>query len=604
MREFSTIASILHGPNRGLWPRVLSIVIIAATLAVSAHAGDSQRPQALQQRTRLSTSEISRRASSSVVRITAGGGFGSGVVLDATGVLVTNLEVLRGQAQVSITVSNGDVYDDVTVVDIDERRDLVLLKIKAFNLTPATIGDSEQVQVGEKVVLIGSAQGLDLTVNQGVISASRDSGEGYQLFQTSAAASPGTSGGGMFNQYGELIGIVSFKLPGGRNRNFALPVNYVRGLLSRSRMTLAELAVQVPESATDDAPQALVGTTSSSAADTAESAHVANVATMSALLEGSGLRYEKITEQSWSITYEGNSPDSPGSPDSPDSPDSLDNLDTVDVHVSIHNDHGDLALVRSVVAVVDNVANDTEPTPEQMTEMLRINFDADLAKVSLDGDGDITALNETELRLLDVQGLTRIVDAVAAAADEVATLLSDASGVTNDFSTESKGELLAAPTEAGSLSTLNLLQNRMAVRYDSSEWNMQASSEPGVHQLQHSTGDLYVRAIEERIQMPLEAMPEVALANAREVDPNVTAIRQGSRVVNGVGMLFIEYEATVGGVPFVFVAHFFSDTSGTVQIIAWTGRNLLAEYRDTIERFVSGFEVSRGRRRSRPIFAR
>ena len=435
----SPIASIPHSPNRGFWPRFLSILMIAAPLAISAYAEDVQRPQALQQRTRLSTSEISRRASSSVVRIRAGGGFGSGVVLDATGVLVTNLHVIRGQTQVSITLSGGDVYDDVTVVDIDERRDLVLLKIKAFNLTPATFGDSEQVQVGENVVLIGSPQGLDLTVNEGVISARRDSGEGYQLFQTSAAASPGTSGGGVFNEYGELIGIVSFKLPSGESLNFALPVNYVRGLLStESRMTLAELAVQFPESPTDDAPQARVGTTSS--VDTAESAHVA---TMLALLEGSGLRYEKITEQLWSITYEGN------------------NLDTVDVYISIY---GDLALVRSVVA------NDTEPTTEQMTEMLRINFDVDLAKVSLDGDGDITALNETELRLLDAQGLTHIVDAVAAAADEVASLLSDASGVTNDFSTENESELLTAPTEAGSLSTLNLLQNRMAVRYDSSEW--------------------------------------------------------------------------------------------------------------------------------------
>ncbi len=54
----------------------------------------------------------------------------------------------------------------------------------------------------------------------------------------------------------------------------------------------------------------------------------------------------------------------------------------------------------------------------------------------------------------------------------------------------------------------------------------------------------------------------------------------------------MEYETTVGSVPFVFVANFFSDTSGTVQIIAWTGRNLLDDYRETIERFVSGFEVS------------
>ena len=331
-------------------------------------------------------------------------------------------------------------------------------------------------------------------------------------------------------------------------------------------MTLAELAVQVPESPADDAPQARGWTTSSLSLDTADTAESAHVATMLALLEGSGLQYEKITEQSWSVTYEGN------------------NLDTFEVYVSTHDD---LALVRSVVA------NDTEPTTEQMTEMLKINFDVDLAKVSLDGGGDITALNETELRLLDAQGLTHIVDAVAAAAYEVARLLTDASGVTNDFSTENERELLTAPTEAGSFSTLNLLQNRMAVRYDSSEWSVQASSEPGVYQLQHSTADLYVRVIEERIQMPLEVMPEVALANAREVDPNVTAIRQGSRAVNGVRMLFMEYEARVDGVSFVFVAHFFSDTSGTVQIIAWTGRNLLAEYRDTIERFVSGFEVSR-----------
>ena len=207
----SSIASIPHSPARGLWPRVLSILMIAAPLAISAYAEEFQRPRALQQRTRLSTSEISRRASSSVVRITAGGGLSSGVVLDATGVLVTNLHVIRGQTLVSVTLLNGDVYDDVTVVDIDERRDLVLLKIKAFNLTPATLGDSEQVQVGEKVVLIGPAQGLDLTVSEGVISASRDSGERYQLFQISAAASPGSSGGAMFNEYGELMGIVSFK---------------------------------------------------------------------------------------------------------------------------------------------------------------------------------------------------------------------------------------------------------------------------------------------------------------------------------------------------------------------------------------------------------
>src|SRR6185503_20579639 len=96
------------------------------------------------------------------------------------------------------------------------------------------------------VVLVGSPRGLDLTVSDGVISAVRET-DGHRLLQTSAAASPGSSGGGMFNELGELIGIVSQKLDGGDNLNFAIPVNYVRGLLStQPRMTLAELAAKYP----------------------------------------------------------------------------------------------------------------------------------------------------------------------------------------------------------------------------------------------------------------------------------------------------------------------------------------------------------------------
>ena len=107
---------------------------------------------------------------------------------DGSGVLVTNLHVIQGGTEVTVTLANGDIYDDVAVVDVDERRDLVLLKIKAFGLVPASFGDSDAMQVGESVVLVGSPEGLDFTVSEGVISALRDSGSGYQLFQTSAPA--------------------------------------------------------------------------------------------------------------------------------------------------------------------------------------------------------------------------------------------------------------------------------------------------------------------------------------------------------------------------------------------------------------------------------
>ena len=170
-------------------------------------------------------------------------------MVEPSGVVVTNLHVIRGETQVSVKLSNGDVYDDLAVVDVDERKDLVLLKVKAFGLPAVPLGNSDQIAVGDRVILIGSPRGLDLTLSDGLISAVRDSGEGYRLIQTNAAASPGSSGGGMFNEFGELIGIVSAKVTNGENINFGVPVNYLRGILStQTKMTLAELAARYPAS--------------------------------------------------------------------------------------------------------------------------------------------------------------------------------------------------------------------------------------------------------------------------------------------------------------------------------------------------------------------
>ena len=167
--------------------------------------------------------------------------------------MVTNLHVIQGETNVSIELENGDIYDDVSVVDFDERRDLALLKIKAFNLTPAELGNSDQVQIGDGVVLIGNPEGLGLTVSDGVISGVRNFNSGYRMFQTSAPASPGSSGGGMFNLYGELIGVVTSQFPEGQNLNFAVPINYARGLtISDDTLTLEDLAERFPEGGTRD----------------------------------------------------------------------------------------------------------------------------------------------------------------------------------------------------------------------------------------------------------------------------------------------------------------------------------------------------------------
>jgi hypothetical protein len=545
--------------SRPLWqitrfhPAIFLLLIIAAPVephSFDAAAQDVQRQAPAASKSRLSTSDIAKKTSPSVVTISSGAGIASGVIVDAGGVIVTNLHVVRGQTQVSVKLANGDIYDDVEVADVDERKDLVLLKIKAFALSAASPGNSDQVQVGDRVVLIGSPKGLDLSVSDGLISAVRDSGEGYRLFQTSAAASPGSSGAGMFNEYGELIGIVCSKLMGGENINFGIPINYVRGLIyTQARITLSDLASKFPAKPGGDQPQ--------------RSATSTDVETLTGkmlkLLEDSGLKYEKSGDRSWTVTYKGK------------------NRATVTVHISVYED---LAVIQSIIAEA------AKPTTAQMTEMLKLNLDVDLVKASLQGDNNLIALNETEMRLLDASGLKRIVIAVAAFADDLA-------GVMNQLPAEENAPSLTMPSQRDGYASLSLLQDHATVRYDSTQWKGKKSDEPGIYDFQYSAGDLWLRVITERLEIPMESMADIMLANAKSVDPNAKIVRRGSRTVNGLRMLFLEIEGSTSGVPFSYYEHYYSDSFGTIQIVGWTGRSLLNEYRDTIERMVSGFEVRR-----------
>jgi hypothetical protein len=374
-----------------IWLYAAAILVLGGSTSLIAQAPPSASPRAtvVSARARLSTPDLAKKASASMVTVTTPTGQGSGVIVDATGVFVTNFHVIRGDATASVKLANGDVYDDVSVVDVDERKDLVLLKIKAFGLVPAVLGNSDQEQAGDRVILIGSPRGLELSVSDGLISAVRDSGEGYRLFQTSAAASPGSSGGGMFNEFGELIGIVSSKITNGENLNFGIPVNYMRGLLSiQSRMTLAELAAKIPPDNEGDT-QVPVTTTAST------SLSPGTLSKMATILSNSTLQWTKASDTSWTTDFKGEH--------------------LVTVFVSIV---GDLVISQSVVTTGAKLTSD------QTAGLLRMNFVVDLVKLSLAGtDSDLVALNETELRLLDGPGLKRIVSGVALCADDVAQAL-------------------------------------------------------------------------------------------------------------------------------------------------------------------------------------
>ena len=175
----------------------------------------------------LSTVEIAKTVGPSVVCINVYepgsisiAGSGSGIILNEDGFIVTNAHVVEGSSAVTVLLDDGRELD-AWIVGSDTRTDLAVVKITADGLVPASFGDSDILQVGERAVAIGNAAGqLSGTVTQGIISGlnreiSMQAGNSVvtmNLIQTSAAINPGNSGGALVNRFGQVIGINSAKL--------------------------------------------------------------------------------------------------------------------------------------------------------------------------------------------------------------------------------------------------------------------------------------------------------------------------------------------------------------------------------------------------------
>ncbi len=179
-------------------------------------------------------------------------GAGTGIVISSDGLIVTNRHVVpEGVRDVSVTLSDGTELEDVKVIGRASERDsldVAFLKIqdlKGKELTPAQIGDSSKVVVGDVVVAIGNALGqFNNTVTSGIISGygrsviASDGGESSaenlnDLFQTDAAINQGNSGGPLVNVNGQVIGINTAVAGEGQNIGFAIPINDVNGLIKQ-----------------------------------------------------------------------------------------------------------------------------------------------------------------------------------------------------------------------------------------------------------------------------------------------------------------------------------------------------------------------------------
>jgi serine protease Do len=164
-------------------------------------------------------------------------GAGSGVIISQDGYIVTNNHVIEDAQSITVKTVDGTEYE-AELVGTDSQTDIAVIKVNAENLTPATIGDSDAIQVGEPVIAIGNPLGsLGGTVTTGIISAvGREitiNGENMTLLQTDAAINQGNSGGGLFDANGYLIGIVNAKTmdTGIEGLGFAIPISDVTSVI-------------------------------------------------------------------------------------------------------------------------------------------------------------------------------------------------------------------------------------------------------------------------------------------------------------------------------------------------------------------------------------
>ena len=180
--------------------------------------------------------QVFSRASRSVVMVYAADtsqkivGRGSGVFV-AKDLLVTNCHVIaRGTVFVA---GHKQKRSPARLMAYDADNDLCIMNVQGLDVTPARIGDAKTVGVGQRVYAIGTPEGFELTLSEGLVSGLREAGAGPYI-QITAPLSEGSSGGGLFDDKGCLIGITAFIFSAGQNLNFAAPVDWAVDLAKKA----------------------------------------------------------------------------------------------------------------------------------------------------------------------------------------------------------------------------------------------------------------------------------------------------------------------------------------------------------------------------------
>lgn len=230
----------------------------ASTASVSTSSGltTTTGTGTIAQSNTITIGSVYAKVSPSVVQITAvissgsgrfstsGAATGTGIILDTKGNILTNYHVIQGATSIKIELSDGSQYE-ATVVGTAPQDDLAVIKTTAPSnlLTPATLGSSSSVAVGDEVIAIGYPYGLDQSVTSGIVSGLDRTGSGSStsrtlsgLIQVDAAINPGNSGGPLLNSDGEVVGVntmIESPVEGFTGVGLAIPIDHVKALLTQ-----------------------------------------------------------------------------------------------------------------------------------------------------------------------------------------------------------------------------------------------------------------------------------------------------------------------------------------------------------------------------------
>jgi hypothetical protein len=218
---------------------IRTATLLAALIAAPAAAQQPAAPRASDAvPAAVTPRQIAARAHAALLMIRALDadgdtiGLGTGFLVSADGKFVTNYHVIQEAARLSVKLLDGAEYRDVSLVAADPASDLALMQIPGASGLPAMpMGSDMQMEVGDRVFVMGNPLGMGGTFTDGMVSGKRPL-EGVAMLQISAPISPGSSGGPVMNDRGEVIGVATMMVMGGQNLNMAVPVRYLSPMLA------------------------------------------------------------------------------------------------------------------------------------------------------------------------------------------------------------------------------------------------------------------------------------------------------------------------------------------------------------------------------------